>query len=676
MSEAAASSKTAAAPAPARVVTRAPEHPAQSTGTGAAHGPALRLQQSAGNRAMGALLAEEREADTIAARVTSTNSLHPLQARFGPDIHAALHVVRIHHDQPARAMADALDAQAFTIGDDIFWGDAAHGDRTLLAHELVHVLQQRAGGGLRIQRKPKSEKMVQATPEDKRQFIKDTITFLTDMADFYRSKAMSTRATKKPKPFDPKKVLATWKTTVASDLTMIANDLGGDATLTANLQQAYAAAVREVLGAAAASEGITLHQAYEKYRDQIHEAGWPEGSVDDKSSDLSNAIPAAERAKIRVISTTIVPTADLNIKDEFDAKAPTDPNTSFSGTVPDKLKDGLKNVAIRLMRGLTPPVLTLNSTVSLALDLGGVGGDYALYRFTFFEHTEKGKKSNRLIIERLGPLGIDEMKPSRAKEAEKKFKAHGFKFKGVWKAAEKESVFAAIDLIADPLLSLVDGVSFDRDGIFKKDPDTAGNYDVKTHTITLFDRAFNESAVRIGPGGSRAAANATYAVAHEIGHAVDRRKMRAAMVKEEQAKATLKKNFGQFETSPGNFELNQVPNDVVAEFNKELAAAKAAGTAVENVETESGVGFSGGVEVANKKTSTPFRTAGAGTRLSPRSLVNFEEYFAESFAIFSLDPDTLKRLRPKIHDYFVKTFTPPAPKAAPKSAPKTTGAKK
>jgi hypothetical protein len=268
------------------------------------------------------------------------------------------------------------------------------------------------------------------------------------------------------------------------------------------------------------------------------------------------------------------------------------------------------------------------------------------------------------------------MKPSRAKEAEKKFKAHGFKFTGVWKASEKESVFAAIDLIADPLLSLIDGVSFGRDGIFKKDPDTAGNYDVKTHTITLFDRAFNESAVRIGPGGSRAAANATYAVAHEIGHAVDRRKMRAAMVKEEQAKATLKKNFGQFETSPGNFELNQVPNDVVAEFNKEFAAAKAAGTAVENVETESGVGFSGGVEVANKKTSTPFRTAGAGVRLSPRSLVNFEEYFAESFAIFSLDPDTLLRLRPKIHAYFVKTFTPPAPKAAPKSAPKTTGAKK
>ena len=31
-------------------------------------------------------------------------------------------------------------------------------------------------------------------------------------------------------------------------------------------------------------------QAYEKYRDQIHEAGWPEGSVDAKSNDLSEAI--------------------------------------------------------------------------------------------------------------------------------------------------------------------------------------------------------------------------------------------------------------------------------------------------------------------------------------------------------------------------------------------------
>ncbi|MDE2372284.1 MAG: DUF4157 domain-containing protein [Burkholderiales bacterium] len=59
--------------------------------------------------------------------------------------------VRLHTDAPAAALADAIGAKAFAAGADIAFGPGryAPGDargRELLAHELAHVAQQRAGG--------------------------------------------------------------------------------------------------------------------------------------------------------------------------------------------------------------------------------------------------------------------------------------------------------------------------------------------------------------------------------------------------------------------------------------------------------------------------------------------------------------------------------------------------
>jgi hypothetical protein len=70
----------------------------------------------------------------------------PLQSRFGDDLGG----VRVHTDANAAAAAEALDAEAFTIGRDIYFGHerfqpATSEGRKLLAHELTHVLQQRKG---------------------------------------------------------------------------------------------------------------------------------------------------------------------------------------------------------------------------------------------------------------------------------------------------------------------------------------------------------------------------------------------------------------------------------------------------------------------------------------------------------------------------------------------------
>lgn len=52
--------------------------------------------------------------------------------------------VRVHSDSEAQQLSRSISAQAFTTGNDIFLGQGASPtDRSLLAHELTHVVQQR-----------------------------------------------------------------------------------------------------------------------------------------------------------------------------------------------------------------------------------------------------------------------------------------------------------------------------------------------------------------------------------------------------------------------------------------------------------------------------------------------------------------------------------------------------
>ena len=58
--------------------------------------------------------------------------------------------VRIHVDQRAAASAASVRARAYTVGNEIVFGPGAYdpagaSGRRRLAHELVHVVQQRAG---------------------------------------------------------------------------------------------------------------------------------------------------------------------------------------------------------------------------------------------------------------------------------------------------------------------------------------------------------------------------------------------------------------------------------------------------------------------------------------------------------------------------------------------------
>jgi hypothetical protein len=121
------------------------------------------LHQAVGNQAVRQLLEpstglksgspgdlREQEADRAAERLDPAGPvLGPTirEVRTGDDRGG----VRIHTDERSAEMAEALNADAFTVGSDIYFGAGKFQPRTresdrLLAHELTHVAQQSVNG--------------------------------------------------------------------------------------------------------------------------------------------------------------------------------------------------------------------------------------------------------------------------------------------------------------------------------------------------------------------------------------------------------------------------------------------------------------------------------------------------------------------------------------------------
>lgn len=114
----------------------------------------LALQRAAGNASTAALLGAEEETESPVADVVGSGGGQPLDAetrgfmesRMGHDFSD----VRVHTDAKASASAQAVNAHAYTVGNNVvFQRDrynpgSDEGKRTL-AHELTHVVQQRSG---------------------------------------------------------------------------------------------------------------------------------------------------------------------------------------------------------------------------------------------------------------------------------------------------------------------------------------------------------------------------------------------------------------------------------------------------------------------------------------------------------------------------------------------------
>ena len=110
-----------------------------------------------------------------------------MESRFGADFSA----VRIHRDSRAAEASGALNAAAFTVGNQIHFGagqfNPASGEgRELLAHELTHTIQQGAAAQTQreIQRSPAPQIVERSAPGVQRLGLGDALNYFAEHANF------------------------------------------------------------------------------------------------------------------------------------------------------------------------------------------------------------------------------------------------------------------------------------------------------------------------------------------------------------------------------------------------------------------------------------------------------------------------------------------------------------
>ena len=123
----------------------------------------LGLQRSVGNSGMAGVLDEERSPvhDVLRAggQPLAPEVRGEMEERLGHDFGD----VRVHTDNAANESAKSVSAHAYTVGSNVVfqrdkYDPSSTAGKTMLAHELTHVVQQRAGavdgtpapGGIRI----------------------------------------------------------------------------------------------------------------------------------------------------------------------------------------------------------------------------------------------------------------------------------------------------------------------------------------------------------------------------------------------------------------------------------------------------------------------------------------------------------------------------------------------
>src|SRR6478735_7770905 len=162
------SEETSIRPKPARLDSQPAAHTLQAAATGRTDvldsAGILGLQRAIGNAGVGAMLEEEPPPVHDVVNSGGGSPLAPdvreeMQGRLGHDFSD----VRVHTDSAAHESAKSVNAHAYTVGSNVVFQrdrydpSSAEG-KTMLAHELTHVVQQRsgpvdgsdAGGGIKV----------------------------------------------------------------------------------------------------------------------------------------------------------------------------------------------------------------------------------------------------------------------------------------------------------------------------------------------------------------------------------------------------------------------------------------------------------------------------------------------------------------------------------------------
>jgi hypothetical protein len=294
-----------------------------------------------------------------------------------------------------------------------------------------------------------------------------------------------------------------------------------------------------------------------------------------------------------------------------------------------------------MVTGETRPIFGPGISVNVFLALAAHGLSDSVFRFSwvgdaksgtiYIESFSGGPSDENTLTDSSGTLTIGSLT---------------FEYMGSWSAQRLPALKKALTLIPESTLTAVDGMKF------KLDTGTAptgedGHYDEKDHRVVIFTSAFRPNDLR----RTGESTWAVYAIAHEIGHAIDLAPLRKAWKAYEGGggAANLKKaaslSGAKWEDSGGTWEIAEGIKEKDGEFRK---AAVKDGLGV----TKTSVTEEGGA-----KTELTHLKGG----VTEYSNTNWTELYGESFALYITDPATLKLVRPNIYAYFVKKFPRKAP---------------
>ena len=376
-----------------------------------------------------------------------------------------------------------------------------------------------------------------------------------------------------------------------------------------------------------------------------------------------DAVPAAQRTRLREVTdqlATIDVTAIHSVPGAEGARVhgTVTPAPAYSAGIPATLQPVLMSVLGHLLGGALPQ----NSTSAVLLDLTPYGGSSRVYRFT---HVVSGDPPQpTYFIEEIGAEAAAPQAPTDATAAfpSGHFDAHSF----TAPAGDREFeavIRAAVQMVPDALLTMIDGVSFLRSTTDPHDAATGGRYDHQAHTVTIFDPGMTQTTARFGDRGATGGAVGPRlrVILHELGHAIDEASLRRAWRTRETAREAVETRFAQYRGADGAYSF---PGNLQGEFDRMSAAATAADTAYTGTRSASGHSFDGGDSAA---TATDFtRAVAADGSVTPTAYAesqrtadhHLRETYAETFAMFITEPQTLRAIRPSVYAHFAGLGAP------------------
>ena len=326
----------------------------------------------------------------------------------------------------------------------------------------------------------------------------------------------------------------------------------------------------------------------------------------------------------------------------FSSNVPASPSTPATAPPPGSastiygfdVRHGLSNLA-HFLEDPARNIMTLNSTITLTLNLTPFGGSQANYRFSCFEHNTSTHAAPQMqvitLIEQLGAsstLPIVANPTNAAPSGAFSAGSQSFTLTANWTLQQKAILDQALALVPPNGMSQLSGATFD---IGSRSTSEEGHYNEETHTITIRTTAFNDRINAYQGGG-----DAVRIILHEIAHAIDRRSVRLAW-------ATYDAG-GQ--TSAGRRAL---------ERTKSLSGSSYVFDATQNAHVLS----EGAATTAFRTAVIADRTLSGATLLggiTTYSITNWEENFGEAFGMYMAERTLFQQLRPATYRYFATNY--------------------